>query len=566
MSEIKDGQMFLGYTEKELQPKYFSTLDHIERIVDYAQSLGIQEPLFEKAGSHIDILAERLGVSPMQAVLFSLLFSRYDNACRNEELAQLFRCSPIKLLRYMNDLEELQKKKLLASRRPRGEAPIFKVPLEVVNSLRKKDVFTPEVHRNITIDEFFGILDDLFGQMLSEEMDSEALNEELKILVENNMQLLFCQKLMSYNFDQEDVLLLLCFCHLCVNNHDDNIGWHDFGFLYDKKSEARYVLRELKEGDHTLMETEFIENANADGFLNKEAFKLTDKAKKDLLGELEISSLRVNSKKGLILWDAITPKKLFYNEKEGRGIQEFASLLREENFKKIRERLEHGGMRKGFACLFSGGPGTGKTETVYQIAKETQRNIMQVDIAAIKDMWVGETEKHMKEVFDNYRGAVSASEAAPILLFNEADAVIGKRIEFTGSSRAVDRMENTMQNIILQELESLDGILIATTNLSRNMDRAFERRFLYKIEFEKPGREVRARIWRTMLNTLSADEAGELAARFDFSGGQIENVVRKCAVAGVLSGSSPSFKALLLLCNEEISSGESGGGRIGFGT
>jgi SpoVK/Ycf46/Vps4 family AAA+-type ATPase len=222
-------------------------------------------------------------------------------------------------------------------------------------------------------------------------------------------------------------------------------------------------------------------------------------------------------------------------------------------------------MRKGFACLFSGVPGTGKTETVYQIARATKRNIMTVDIASIKDMYVGETEKHMKAVFDDYRKTAAASGVTPILFFNEADAIIGKRIEFGTSSRAVDRMENTMQNIILQELESLDGILIATTNLTKNMDGAFERRFLYRIEFEKPDPAARASIWRTMLEGIGDDRAEELAARFELSGGQIENVARRYTVNTVLSGRSPGMDDLASFCREELAGKDGAERRIGFG-
>ncbi|MDR1178938.1 MAG: ATP-binding protein [Spirochaetales bacterium] len=563
MEKLENGQMFLEYTKEELRPGYFSTLEHIEHILEYVRALGIRDILFEKAGSHITIVSERLGLSPVQTVLFSLLFGGYNTAYSHEDLAQLFMCSPIKLLHYMSDIEELRKKKLLSVYKQGGN-PIFKIPIEVVEALRKKDVFTPDMKRGISIEELFGVLEELFDQTRDEGLSGEDLAEELKALIENNMHLLFSMKLKSYNFDWEDIVLLLCFCHLCVNNHDDNIGFHDFQFLYDNRSKARFICRKFREGEHVLIQTQFIENADADGFLNREAFKLTDKAKKDLLGELEIPSLQVNRRKGLVLWDDITSRKLFYNEKEERGVQELVSLLREDNFRNIQQRLTRGGMREGFACLFFGGPGTGKTETAYQIAKETRRNIMPVDISAIKGMYVGETEKHIKAVFNNYRAAVSANEAAPILLFNEADALIGKRITFTDGSRAVDRMENTMQNIILQELETLNGILIATTNLSRNMDSAFERRFLYKLEFKRPDREVRSRIWQVMLPSISQAEAAELASRFDFSGGQIENVARKYTVAGVLCGGQPSFKRLLSLCADERMGGEDHGNRIGF--
>ncbi|MDR2258295.1 MAG: ATP-binding protein, partial [Treponema sp.] len=516
----ENGQMVLGYTEKEMEPEYFTTLEHIEHIIEYAGALGISDLLFEKAGSRIGIVAERLSISPMQAALFSLLFSQYNNdAISPENMTKLFCCSAIKMLHYLNDLEELEKKKLIAVKF-RNDMPVYRIPPEVVNTLRKKDVFVPESRRNISIDEFFGVLEELFEELENNELSCTALYNEIVDLVENNMHLLFCRKIKSYKFSRDNLILLICFCHLYVNNFDDNIGFHDIEFLYDIRYKARMARRELKDGGHLLMDAKFIENTNDEGFVNRESFKLTDSAKKDLLGELELKEFQVRGKKGLIAWDSLPEKRLFYNEGEKRRIAELASLLGGKNFKAVQERLSKSGMRKGFACLFSGGPGTGKTETVYQLARKTKRNIMMVDIASIKDMYVGETEKHMKAVFDNYRNAAAASDRAPILFFNEADAVIGRRIEFNAGSRAVDRMENTMQNIILQELETLEGILIATTNLTKNMDKAFERRFLYRIEFEKPDPAARASIWRAMLEEIGNAGAKKLAARFELSGGQ----------------------------------------------
>jgi SpoVK/Ycf46/Vps4 family AAA+-type ATPase len=95
------------------------------------------------------------------------------------------------------------------------------------------------------------------------------------------------------------------------------------------------------------------------------------------------------------------------------------------------------------------------------------------------------------------------------------------------------------------------------------MDRAFERRFLYKIEFEKPGLAARASIWRTMLEEIDAAGAEDLAARFELSGGQIENVVRRYTVNAVLSGRSPGPDDLAALCREELE-GNGAERRIGF--
>ena len=124
-------------------------------------------------------------------------------------------------------------------------------------------------------------------------------------------------------------------------------------------------------------------------------------------------------------------------------------------------------------------------------------------------------------------------------------------------------MDNAMQNIILQEIEDLDGILIATTNLTSNLDKAFERRFLYKVEFHKPDTDVKTKIWRSMLKDISADDARKLASRFDFSGGQIENIARKRTVDYILSGKFASLDEIEGYCRSEVLASKNGR-RIGF--
>ena len=100
-------------------------------------------------------------------------------------------------------------------------------------------------------------------------------------------------------------------------------------------------------------------------------------------------------------------------------------------------------------------------------------------------------------------------------------------------------------------METFEGIMIATTNLTENMDSAFERRFLYKIEFHQPSQEAKSALWQSMIPTLSKEEAAILATKYEFSGGQIENVARKSAVEEVLWGGAPTIDRLMEFCNEE---------------
>ena len=216
-------------------------------------------------------------------------------------------------------------------------------------------------------------------------------------------------------------------------------------------------------------------------------------------------------------------------------------------------------MRKGFACLFYGAPGTGKTETVLQLAR-TGRDIYFVDIAAIRDKYVGVSEQNLAQIFHYYRKAVRDNEFCPILVFNEADAIFGcrKKVE-----NAVDQMNNSLQNIILQEIENLDGILVATTNFN-NLDTAFDRRFLIKVKFDKPTAAVRSRIWTSMFTELSEADAQTLATEYELTGGLIENINRKATVDYILTGQQPDLEYLRTLCRAEQKNPQTAKRHIGF--
>jgi SpoVK/Ycf46/Vps4 family AAA+-type ATPase len=287
-----------------------------------------------------------------------------------------------------------------------------------------------------------------------------------------------------------------------------------------------------------------------DGMRDPNYYHLTNAAKEVLFPDIELVEDNAANEKHLTPHTSFTPKQLFYAPHIQSQIDRLSELLQPEQFRNVTERLSENGMRKGFACLFYGSPGTGKTETVNQLARMTGRDVLMVDVSQIKSCWVGESEKNIKAMFDRYRKYVKEREVAPILLFNEADAVLGIRQE--GAQRAVDKMENSIQNIILQEMETLEGIMIATTNLTCNLDKAFERRFIYKIEFERPTLEAKQQIWKTMIPSLSDAMAHSLAKDFDLSGGQIENISRKRTVDLIITGNEPTDEQMREYCMGEM--------------
>lgn len=100
-------------------------------------------------------------------------------------------------------------------------------------------------------------------------------------------------------------------------------------------------------------------------------------------------------------------------------------------------------------------------------------------------------------------------------------------------------------------MENLEGILIATTNMTKNIDEAFERRFLYKVKFEKPCKMAKMQIWGTIVDNLSEEESIELANTYNFSGGQIENIARKCAIESIINNHKPSINTIHQFCRAE---------------
>jgi len=178
----------------------------------------------------------------------------------------------------------------------------------------------------------------------------------------------------------------------------------------------------------------------------------------------------------------------------------------------------------GVSALFSGPPGTGKTMCAGLIARDLGTEIYQVDLSKLASKWIGETEKNLAALFD----AAEAGHA--ILLFDEADAVFGKRTEVRTSN---DRHANHETNYLLQRLETFAGICILTTNHESGIDEAFRRRLSVHVRFPMPEADERRRLWRALIPAAApvGPELGldQLGSTFVMSGGYIRNAVLRAA-------------------------------------
>ncbi len=210
------------------------------------------------------------------------------------------------------------------------------------------------------------------------------------------------------------------------------------------------------------------------------------------------------------------------------------SLLKQMD-KTVFNRLKQWGLKdkkSGIEAriIFYGFAGTGKTLTALALAKSLKRQVLSFDCSKVLSMYVGESEKNVRAIFDKYYELREKSKTEPILLLNEADQFLSSRT--TSSTSGSEKMHNQMQNIFLEQIERFDGILIATTNLLESLDKAFSRRFNYKIEFKKPNFEQRVDLWEKLLpEKLPLDEKFDIKvlAKHELTGGQIEMVIKNTA-------------------------------------
>jgi len=210
-----------------------------------------------------------------------------------------------------------------------------------------------------------------------------------------------------------------------------------------------------------------------------------------------------------------------------------------------------GQLRRKCTAMFSGAPGTGKTMAARLVAARLGLPCFRVDLASVVSKYIGETEKKLREIFEQCR------KADVVVLFDEADSLFSKRTSVRTSN---DRYANLEVNYLLQSLERFEGVAILTTNHPQSIDEAFERRLEFLIRFDLPTSAERQRLWELTLPTevLSASriDTQDLADRFELSGALIRKCVERALFKTVAEGMPLDTR--MLAAGAEAELGETG--------
>ena len=205
-----------------------------------------------------------------------------------------------------------------------------------------------------------------------------------------------------------------------------------------------------------------------------------------------------------------------------------------------------GGRGSGVTALFAGDSGTGKTMAAEVIAGDLGLDLYAVDLATVVDKYIGETEKNLERIF------TEAANVSAVLLFDEADAIFGKRSEVRD---AHDRYANIESAYLLQRMESFDGVAVLATNLRANLDDAFTRRLDMVVDFPMPDEEARLALWRRCLDgpvPASTDlQLDVFAEAFPLAGGNIRSAAITAAYMAAGSGRDVDVEHLTAAIHRE---------------
>ncbi len=525
-----------------------NALDAFEQVLESCYLSKLTPEYLKEAELPLKYLADKFHITTVQAVFLSIILEHELEGAYLKDIAHHLNCSNISLLSKSGELDELVSRKFIwkgKCERPFSTDIKYAMHDYAIEAIRKNEMFEARDLSCQSLEDLVLVVEDLYERLDNDKLDTETHYGELMEVINANLQVPFVQAFMKYKkaLDPQEVQLLMLFC-LAQINGDGQLKNNDFSFIFDNKYEYRRMCTRLAKQNSALFKKGLLEVAYNDGVAVRNVYALTEKVKQEFFPSVED---RVDPR--LLSHKNIDAVQLYYNDEEGSQVSVLSKLLKGKQLDKVQARLKKSGMPEGVCCLFYGGPGTGKTATAMQLAKASRRNVFCVDMSKLRSKWVGESERLCQQLWDDYDQCVTRSKRTPILLLNECDGILTTRKN--GADHSVDKMENTMANIFLDNMEKQRGIVIATTNLADNLDSAFDRRFIYKIRFGKPCQQARKAIWKSKMPDLDETVADTIASEYELSGGQIENVARKSLINYALCGETPSIERIRKYCGQE---------------
>lgn len=510
-----------------------------------------------KKTQELEVLMDKFEITLEEATLFVFLLQKFVQTGRRVSLDETeddtldIKVGNNNYLKIVKSLRGLLDKDLVTTESRRNRSSLMNPDISIDEGIFSQIVFGSDVCENVDFSNVYSIIQAVDSLLESRDQkkisEKRFFNEFERIIQKMDKSLALYELIVPYR----EIEQLMVF-KAAINAIKGYRGQECNSFaseIYENLSDVARYMENIYQETYRCFKDKILKLDDDTPFRSDPNFELTHKAHQKIFGSKIKNKNEFKAHFSKHLKYRSFKQALFLDEAIANTTKTIAKATSKAEYKTIVKQLKNANLPSGIVSLLYGYPGTGKTATVYEISKLTKRDVLQVDISNIRDKYVGESEKRLKAIFSEYERAKVELKHTPILLFNEADALIGQRMQANDS---VDVMNNAMQNILLEELEKFEGIFFATTNLIDNMDSAFDRRFLYKVEFAKPSSQTRTKIWKAKLPQFK-DEDIHAVSHYELSGGQIENVSRKFMLDTILNLKEFDIQELKKLCENEAS-------------
>ena len=519
----------------------------------------------QQALPFVSELSNRLELDSTETVLFSCIIHSQmtQNKCETSRISEILNTPLEHLYTNQKKIRNLNFKNAVEISFGSQEIESYFVKRSVRNAFFLNNI-NPSIKKiNYSFLEILEFVHDTFSQFKMNSDDVEEFKfyrEKLKYILKNNRNLPEVKMLNKTKLKLSEQIILM----IIVLNNSIKKGAVNVLSVFDSGSdnldESFNLFSSFNNKENILITENYIElstDENSDPYdyvIGSKGLKFINQSVKSVPSSLVLPKSE--------LLTAIFPEKtiytsLYFDDESEKDYNRVSKLLDEDNFIKFAGK---NCITKGLNILFYGIPGSGKTESVMQLAKSSNRIILQANLSTIRDKWIGGSEKNAQKIFDDYEIISKACKLKPILLLNEADAILGSR---QSVSQYADQSNNTVQNIFLECFENFTGILIATTNLQNNLDKAFDRRFLIKMNFQLPSKQKRLEICSNKVKNVPI-EIQQIISEFEFSGGQLDNISKKIKMYELIDGIKVNAEKVRSICSEEQVIKNDNARRIGF--
>lgn len=530
-----------------------SVLSIAEHLFLQCKGNGYKPLRVKKLQSSFDLLCEFFNVNSHACMtLIPLIYNSVmgRGSLEATDINKWLECPLSSMGTFHESLGVLMRAGIISKALARDDTPRYTLKQKVLTCLLKNKKIPSLISQEKSLHAFLDHLNNLLDSFETDEIEEGMFFSHADTILEDFSAVKELSAIRDIDLIPVDKYLFFLVAHECINNEKSGA---DVDEIMKRLCISPFRRRKITDGllkkQHPLIQKKLLAFIGS-SFISVEWMSLGDFANEIFHGPETGSKRNFSPTRGVLIKpDSVVEQQLFYNKKEKETLDQILNSMSSEGLTELFSAYKSKNQPESLTVLLQGGPGVGKTSSVYDLAKKTGRIVYRVEIDKIHDMYVGETEKNIAKIFSEYETLRSEQKLCPILLLNECDNLLKSRISKERSS--IDQMANNLTTLMLEKMENFSGILFATINQIQ-FDEAFFRRFLFRIEIKNPLPETRLQILLHAFPGIDLRVASSISDRYRLTGANIGNIQRKYILLSNACKDRKIEDCLDDLCKEEV--------------